>query len=88
MDIKELLFEIERREVVIVYKDSIENTPEFKTGFEKASFESLALIMGGHSAIKDYRFDESKLKNWCNENKILYIIDEIERVVKFKKSKR
>ena len=37
---------------------------------------SLALSLGGHQSIKDYRFDFNKVEKWCNKNNLTLKIDD------------
>lgn len=62
----------------------IEDVPEFKEGSEVVSMESLMLQVGGHSPIKEYRFSEKKLAEWCRENNIDHYYDRKERLYHFK----
>jgi hypothetical protein len=84
MNTKYLLRVIEGKKEVKIQQEIIINIPEFQTGYEKDSFESALLVVNGHQAIKTYRFDESKLKKWCEVNNLIYYIDERDQIVHLK----
>jgi len=84
MDLKHLLNRIERKRELKIEQDIIVNIPEFQTGTEEASLESLVLILNKHQPIKKYSFDVKKLQNWCEVNNLIYYIDERNRIVNLK----
>jgi len=57
---------------------------EFQTAEEVRSLESVALILAGHSPIKEWRFDVDKLEWWCGENYIEFFKDEYNRQYRFR----
>ena len=65
MNTEYLLREVKQAKEIQITQRMMEEIPEFKTGREVSSMESLALTLSGHQPIKDYRFDISKLENWC-----------------------
>lgn len=57
---------------------------DFKTGKEESSMESLALILNEHSPIKNYSFDIKKLEFWCEENSLLFYLNERDKLLHLK----
>lgn len=84
MNAEYLLREVKKANEIQITQRIAEEIPEFKTGREIASMESLALTLSGHQPIKDYRFDISKLEKWCKENSLRFYLDERERILHLK----
>lgn len=84
MELKEILHELSRCPNVIVELTPILTVPQFQTGEDVSSIESMLLVAGGHAPIKRFYFDEKKLKKWCEENNLRYFISDIDRTVHFK----
>jgi hypothetical protein len=81
MTAKYLLNEVNYKKHIIISQRVAEDIPEFKTGKETNSLESLALILGGHSPIIEFNFDEKKVKTWCDENNLECYLDKKERLL-------
>jgi len=84
MSTEYLLREVKQAKEIQIAQRMIEEIPEFKTGREVASMESLALTLSGHQPIKDYRFDINKLETWCKENSLRFYLDEREQILHLK----
>jgi len=84
MNTEYLLREVKQAKEIQITQRMIEEIPEFKTGREVASMESLALTLSGHQSIKDYRFDINKLETWCKENSLRFYLDEREQILHLK----
>ena len=84
MSTEYLLREVKQAKEIQITQRMMEGIPEFKTGREVASMESLALTLSGHQPIKDYRFDINKLETWCKENSLRFYLDEREQILHIK----
>jgi len=84
MNTEYLLREVKQANEIQITQRMMEEIPEFKTGREVASMESLALTLDGHQPIKDYRFDVNKLETWCKENSLRFYLDEREQILQLK----
>ena len=84
MDAEYLLREVKQANEIQITQRMVEEIPEFKTGIEIASMESLALSLSGHQPIKNYRFDINKLETWCKENSLRFYLDEREQLLHLK----
>jgi len=84
MNAEYLLREVKQANKIQVTQSMVEEIPEFITGFEITSMESVALILNEHQPIKDYRFDINKLEAWCKENSLRFYLDEQERILHLK----
>jgi hypothetical protein len=60
-----ILQEVKKASEVSIDLRDLYDMPEFKTGKEESSLESLVLTLSGHSPIKIYSFDIKKLEVWC-----------------------
>ena len=65
--------------------DIIKQIGAFQTVEVISSMESLILTLNKHQPIKRYSFDEGKLKVWCKRYNFIHCIDELNRVVYFKR---
>jgi len=84
MNTEYLLREVKQATEIQITQRMLFDIPEFKTGKEVASIESLALTLSGHQPIKNYRFDISKLETWCKENSLRFYLDEREQILHLK----
>ena len=84
MNAEYLLREVKQAKEIQVTKRTVEEIPEFKTGREVVSMESLALTLSGHQPIKDYRFDVNKLETWCKENSLRFYLDDQKQILHLK----
>jgi len=84
MNAEYLLREVKQANEIQITQRIMEDIPEFKTGKDVASMESLALILSGHQPIKNYRFDISKLETWCKENSLRFYLDKKEQILHLK----
>jgi len=65
--------------------DIIKEIGEFQTGEDVCSIESVLLILNKHQPVKRNRFDVARLKVWCEQHDFIHYIDELNRVVHFKR---
>ena len=84
MNTEYLLREVKQAKEIQVTQRTVEEIPEFKTGREVVSMESLALTLSGHQPIKDYRFDVNKLETWCKENSLRFYLDDQKQILHLK----
>lgn len=84
MNTEYLLREVKQVNEIQITQRIVEDIPEFKTGKDVASTESLAITLSGHQPIKNYLFDISKLKTWCKENSLRFYLDEREQILHLK----
>lgn len=79
-----ILQEVKKASEVSIDLRDLYDMPDFKTGKEESSMESLALTLSGHSPIKNYSFDIKKLESWCEENSLRFYLDERDRLLHLK----
>lgn len=84
MSTKMILEQLNKHNPIKFRLDEIEEMPEFLTGFDTCSFESLLLKVNGHQGIKNYKFDSQKFEKWCEENNIRQYTDQLNRIVHLK----
>jgi len=81
MNTEQLLRAIDGKKEISIEQDIVVNIGAFQTGTNDCSFESLLLTLNNHQPIKRYSFDIKKLENWCEENNLIFYIDELNRIV-------
>jgi hypothetical protein len=79
-----ILQEVKKASEVSIDLRDLYDMPEFKTGKEESSLESLVLTLSGHSPIKIYSFDIKKLEVWCEENSLRFCLYEMNRLLHLK----
>ena len=83
MNVEYLLREVKKNKISIT-QQKLFDIPYFKNGKDAASMESLALILNGHQPIQKYSFDIKKFKTWCEENNLIFYLDEEKQVFHLK----
>lgn len=84
MNSKYILQEVKKASEVSIALRDLYDIPEFKTGKDENSLESLALTLGGHQPIKRYSFDIKKLETWCEKNSLRFYLDEQNQLLHLK----
>lgn len=84
MNAEYLLRELKQANEIKISQYLLSQIPEFKTGKDVLSMESVALTISGHQPIKNYSFDINKLQNWCEENYLCFCLNEQEQIFHLK----
>jgi hypothetical protein len=69
---------------IMISQHLVEDVERFKVAKNVPSMKSIALIMVGHTPIKDIKFDRDALDLWCAENNLQHFFEERERMYHFK----
>tara|TARA_R110000851_G_scaffold325598_1_gene493674 strand:- start:372 stop:653 length:282 start_codon:yes stop_codon:yes gene_type:complete len=81
MNKEHLLIKLKQVNKIQITQRMLFDIPEFKTGREVTSMESLSLALGRHHTPKNYIFDIIKFETWCKENSLRFYLDELQQVV-------
>ena len=60
MNIEYILDQVKRKGAITLDLRQIKELSDFKTGEDEISTESLLLVLGGHSPIRNFNFDIEK----------------------------
>jgi len=76
-----LLKEVLRSKEIKIDQRTLSDISDFKIAKEEISFDSFALIIGGHRPIVSYYFSMELFHKWCETNNLLYYMNELDREI-------